>query len=341
MTIIRKSVYSRAGLMGNPSDGYNGKTIAFLVRNFAAEVTLWQSPDLEVLPCKQDHSKFKGMDHSREDAKKHGYYGGVRLVRAAINKFREYTIETNAEPQKKKFNENFTIRYESTIPRQVGLAGSSAIVTATFRALMQFYGVDINSSILANLVLDTEKEELRIEAGLQDRVVQAFGGMVYMDFSEEAFRTNSRRYGIYERMNPDLLPDMFLVYDVNPLKPDSGKILDTVRSKYEEGDIEVIQAMQTFADLTVQARGALESKDHKKLAKLINSNFDLRRKIFRDELIGERNLRMIKLARECTSCAKFSGSGGAVIGIYESDGQFAELEKAFNRDGYKLVKVEK
>jgi len=34
MLIIRKRAYARAGLIGNPSDGYHGKTISIIVRNF-------------------------------------------------------------------------------------------------------------------------------------------------------------------------------------------------------------------------------------------------------------------------------------------------------------------
>lgn len=36
----------RVGLMGNPSDGFNGKTIAMSISNFWAEVTLVESPTL-------------------------------------------------------------------------------------------------------------------------------------------------------------------------------------------------------------------------------------------------------------------------------------------------------
>ena len=70
---------------------------------------------------------------------------------------------------------NFTLRYDTNIPRQVGLAGSSAIVTAALRCLMDFYGVtaaDVPRHRLPQLVLDVERQELGIQAGLQDRVVQ-------------------------------------------------------------------------------------------------------------------------------------------------------------------------
>ena len=36
--VITSRVHARIGLLGNPSDGYNGKTISFALANFYAEV---------------------------------------------------------------------------------------------------------------------------------------------------------------------------------------------------------------------------------------------------------------------------------------------------------------
>jgi glucuronokinase len=36
---------------------------------------------------------------------------------------------------------NFTLKYDTNIPRQVGLAGSSAIVAATLKCLMAFFNL--------------------------------------------------------------------------------------------------------------------------------------------------------------------------------------------------------
>lgn len=55
--IIRTIAYPRAGLIGNPSDGYFGKTIAFAFRNFSAQIELWESPELELLPSRRDHPR--------------------------------------------------------------------------------------------------------------------------------------------------------------------------------------------------------------------------------------------------------------------------------------------
>src|SRR5207248_8262986 len=80
---------------------------------------------------------------------------------------------------------NFSVRYHSDIPRQVGLAGSSAIIVATLRCLMDFYEVPIPLEVQPSLALSVETEELGITAGLQDRVVQVYEGLDYLDLSKE------------------------------------------------------------------------------------------------------------------------------------------------------------
>jgi glucuronokinase len=166
--IIRTRAYPRAGLVGNPSDGYFGKTISFVFSNFCAEVVLYETPELEILPSEKDHSRFAGITDLFKDVKLHGYYGGIRLLKATVKRFYDYCNEN----QIKLHRRNFTIRYNSSIPHGVGLAGSSAIITACLRALMAFYGVSIAKYVQANLVLSAEVDELHIAAGLQDRVIQ-------------------------------------------------------------------------------------------------------------------------------------------------------------------------
>ncbi len=122
MLLIRKKAYARAALIGNPSDGYFGKTIALLVRNFWAEVTLYEWDQIELVPSQEDQSRFDSIGALAHDVQLHGYYGGIRLVKATIKKFFEYCEKQRIALHGK----NFSIRYQSTIPRQLGLAGSSA-----------------------------------------------------------------------------------------------------------------------------------------------------------------------------------------------------------------------
>ena len=160
--IIESRAYARAGLLGNPSDGYFGKTISIIVKNFGAVVSLYQTPELVIEEMEVDRNSFRNIYHLTDTIRRNGYYGGRRLVKAVIKRFCEYCDLNRI----RLANKNFTIRYESSIPRQVGLAGSSAIATATMRALMQFYDVEIPIEILPGLIMAAETEELAINAGL-------------------------------------------------------------------------------------------------------------------------------------------------------------------------------
>ena len=123
MQLVRQRAYARAGLVGNPSDGYFGKTISVVVRNFRAEVSLYEWDQVEIVLSQDDKSRFRSVEELARDVRLHGYYGGIRLIKATIKKFVEYCRRQEI----RLHQQNFSIRYESNIPRQVGLAGSSAI----------------------------------------------------------------------------------------------------------------------------------------------------------------------------------------------------------------------
>ncbi|MBI5394713.1 MAG: GHMP kinase [Verrucomicrobia bacterium] len=326
--IIETHAHARAGLIGNPSDGYYGKTISVIVRNFAARVTLWESPELQIIPDERDVSRFTNFKALVRDVNLHGYYGGVRIVKATLKKFADYCAERGvALPER-----NFTIRYDTDIPTRVGLAGSSAIATATMRALMKFYGVEIPKPILPNYVLAAENDELGINAGLQDRVIQTYEGAVYMDFARELLQKNG--HGHYVPLDPASLPPLYLAYDPNRSK-DSGAAHNKVRVLFEAGNLEVLGVMRRFADITEAARAALARRDYDALGRLINENFDLRASIYD---IAPENRRMVDVARRCGACAHFSGSGGAVLGICPDEAIFTRLKEALGGIGCTVIR---
>ena len=71
--IITAHAHARAGLVGNPSDGYFGKTISFIIRNFRATVRLWESPHFEIVPTHGDLTHFESVNEFLRDVKLHGY----------------------------------------------------------------------------------------------------------------------------------------------------------------------------------------------------------------------------------------------------------------------------
>jgi len=77
--IVQRCVGARVGLMGNPSDGFGGKTIAALLNDFYASLTLWESPKLEIIPHPHfDPFCFDSIDRLARIAEDDCYYGGVR-----------------------------------------------------------------------------------------------------------------------------------------------------------------------------------------------------------------------------------------------------------------------
>ncbi|MEQ9440072.1 MAG: GHMP kinase [Cyclobacteriaceae bacterium] len=326
--IIETSAYARAGLLGNPSDGYFGKSVSIIVRNFGARISLYPSPELQIEPQEQDINVYRNIYHLVDSVKLTGYYGGSRLIKAAIKRFCEYC----EEQQIRLASKNFTIRYHSSIPRQVGLAGSSAIITATMRALMEYYQVKIPIDILPNIVLSAEMDELGIHAGLQDRVAQAYEGCVYMDFDKKLLQ--EKGIGNYERLDPTLLPNMYLAYKIN-LGKVSGAVFNDVRARFDKGDEEVVNTIGEIANLAALGKEAILKRDTATLHELMNKNFDLRCKIMN---VSDSNKELVATARRCGASAKFTGSGGSIIGIYENDEVLNKLVVELKKINARVIK---
>ena len=326
--IIKTEAYPRVGLVGNPSDGYHGKTIAFTFSNFRAVVVLYETPELEILPNLRDRSEYGSIDGLVEDVRLFGYYGGIRLLKATIKRFHDYCRSHDIPLH----DRNFTVRYDSDIPHLVGLAGSSAIITACMRALMQFYEVTIPKAELASLTWTVETKELQISAGLQDRVVQAYQGLVYMDFGQELMK--SLGHGRYEELDAAALPPLYIAYRAD-LSEISGVYHGNMRRRFLNADPDVMAAIETWKQLTDDARACLQNGQPDDLGDLLNRNFDQRRALDR---LSAGNLHMVETARSVGATAKFTGSGGAIIGTYPDDQSFAKLQAAFEPHNIHVLK---
>jgi glucuronokinase len=328
--IIRTHAYARAGLIGNPSDGYFGKTISITVRNYSAQVILYESPELMIEACAEDLCRFDSVDDLVRDVRLHGYYGGMRLVKATIRRFGEHCRARGISLT----GRNFTIRYSSTIPRLVGMAGSSAIVTATLSALMKFYGVEIPRETQPNLILSVEKEELGIEAGLQDRVIQVYEGAVFMDFDRELIRRQG--HGVYTPIDPALLPPLYMAFDAQCAES-SERVHNPIRVRFDQGDPAVVNAMVRFAGLAEEVKLLLLAGKGHEIGPVLNANYDLRTTIM---AIAPRNKVMVETARAAGASAKFAGSGGTIIGTYESESVFEKLAERLGALGCTVFKPE-
>ena len=334
---ITKRIGARIGILGNPSDGFYGKTISCMVSNFMAEVWIEESRLIQIVPHPRlDPFAFADLGHLSEVVHREGYYGGMRLLLATCKRFLDVCFQREIQLD----DRNFALGYSTTIPRHVGLAGSSAIVTGAIKALMEFYGLtekDIPREVQPGVVLSVEREELDIPAGLQDRVIQVYGGLVAMDLGREIME--DKGHGHYEPLDINLMPAMYLAYDQKN-GSDSGRVHRPMRTRWESGDDEVVQGMSHIAELAHQGKAALTNGDYDQLARLMDDNFRARLKLYGEEALGEHNLRMISIARNMGLSAKFAGSGGAIIGVCQGEDRQKDVMAAFVQEGFDCCIIE-
>jgi glucuronokinase len=339
--------------MGNPSDGFNGKTLSFLIKNFNATVTIKENDlsngtsssirrrQVTIVPHPNlDPNSFTTIDQLQLHTIYKGYYGGIRLLQATIKSFAERCIVAGTVIHLQR---GFVLSYDTDIPRMVGLSGSSAIVVATFRALLKYYGlslIDLNikKEDFPQIILDIERLELDIACGLQDRVIQIYGGLVHMDFT-------TSNVPMYKELDINLLPEFYLAYNMN-VGGESGKVHSTVRARWMQQDGEVISGMQSLGELADEALNCLYKRDKKELGVLMDKNFLIRRKIYGDDVVGDLNIKMANLASSLGLSSKFTGSGGALVSLNKSGEGWLSVKDEqiavdlFEKHGFKFMRIE-
>lgn len=320
--LITGTAPARVGMLGNPSDGYGGRTLSLAVPRFEATVTLEPSERLEIVQADDDLPAWSSVGHLVERIDREGYGTGPQLLAATIRTF----ADVAASAEYRGFEGHaFRLRYRTTIPRQVGLAGSSAMVVATLRALSELTGFVIPDHVLPSIALRVETEQLDITAGLQDRVVQTFGGLVAMNFG--AVKTDARfgvSHGEYRRLEPDNLPPLFLAYRESAAEP-SDDYHRVLRQRYQSGDGSVRETLRSLATLVVEGEAALRWGDGEKLAGLLDRNMMLRSAL---GPIPDSQMLLVDVARSCEAAATFAGSGGAIVGAHDDDDHLARIESA-------------
>lgn len=344
--IIETRAHARAGLLGNPSDMFGGKVLAVPVQNWQARAELWEVPEIQLIhnPVHDPMVFRDGLEQLDLVVGIQGYYGGLRLMLSACQRFWQWCREHRFHLPDK----SFALRYDTNIPRQVGLGGSSAIVTAVINGLLKFY--DISGELydladLPNLVLAAETG-LGISAGLMDRVVQVYDGLVWMDFDRSHFCEHG--HGRYESLDPGLLPSMFVAWDPNYRKPeDSGGVHISFRERWKRGDEEIHAAMAELAVIAEDGVKALRRVDRIKFGKTMAANFAVRRRLYRlpDDNV---NVRMIEIARAYDCPANQCGSGGAIVGLMPIEPGTTDfypiyrwriLERSYREAGFEVVEA--
>lgn len=278
----------RVGLLGNPSDLYGGRGMGFPVWNWRAKVTLTPG--------------------ARADEE-------IPLLQAARAVFLGLHPEVEA----------FSLAFQSNIPSQAGLAGSSAIVMAALRAMLQGHDLKWSWRELADATLAAERDHLGILGGPMDRWIQAQEHFLWMDFATEET----------EPLSLQRLPSLRILLPAEPGQP-SGSVHAPIMERWRNGDVAVQKVMGAYPSLVDEGRAALLAGDFVAFAKCMDRNFDLRASLFP---IQEQDQSMIALCRRHGAAAKFCGSGGSVLAMHAAK-EWQDLETEAKQAGIAVLELQ-
>jgi glucuronokinase len=195
---------------------------------------------VEIVLAGDDRAKFESVHELARDVRLHGYYGGIRLIKATIKRFVEYCDARAIALHDRKFSFATRRRFRG----RSAWPGSSAIIVATLRCLMEFYEVQLPLEAQPTFVLLVEQEELGITVGLQDRVIQVYEGpRLHGLRSQREHIVDGLASYRYEPMDPALLPPLYIAHHGTLGEP-TEIFHNNIRERFKKGDEQVVDAMQ-------------------------------------------------------------------------------------------------
>ena len=173
------------------------------------------------------------------------YDGQLDLVKAAIRRLHAPSLDENAS--------GFELFLHTDAPPGSGLGSSSAIVVAIIGVFCQQLGLPLTSYEIAALAYQIERQDLGIKGGRQDQYAAAFGGINLIEFYGDRVVVNPLH--IPESVLNELHYSLMLFYTGGTRL--SAHIIDKQTQGFVQRQEEVVQAMDTIKQLTIETKNAL------------------------------------------------------------------------------------
>jgi mevalonate kinase len=291
--MINVKTHGRIGILGNPSDMYDGVVISSTINELFVEGTIERASEDQFL-----------INNS---------------IDASLNSLVKSTILLL--DRKKCKLDKFKYHVQSNIPKQAGLAGSTAIIVNLIKGLNELCSLGLDPMKIAHYTRKVEHEIIGNTAGPQDCFVVLFGGIKYMDFS-------SGNYKSYLLEDIDISDIPFYV-GVRTKNVSSGDI-----HKYPFEAYPNSPKLQTIVDkigsCAIEGKEAILNEDLKKIGELMNLNQKLTQSYGKFGNPAESVILQRKIDQEILDyCnehevigAKLGGSSGSIIILDEGKPDF-------------------
>ncbi|MEM0465573.1 MAG: hypothetical protein QXW97_02620 [Candidatus Pacearchaeota archaeon] len=371
--MIKKIAYPRISIAGNPSDGFWGSCISACFLNFKTESTI-KSSNKFILKNYKSILKIKNINLLKKifalfptkefnnSLEKH------KLALAVIKTFFDFCKLNNIDFDIKPFK----LEYKSNIPYSCGFSGSTALSISILRALDEFYKTNIHPRDFEAMALHAETHELERIAGPQDSLTVNNEDFLYMDFSKDSYKSESKnenllalneavihldyskkeaylknqpvedngkvRYTAIPKIEKIPVKELPFFIITKGDGNDSSKELSNRADSYRKKEEKTINAMKRLTYLSKLAKKAILNYDVYELGKIIDENFEISVSLDKN-ILPEEDVKLIRIVQNIGANAKFPGSSGAVLGLYPSEEIFQKIKKYFSNKRYNIEKV--
>ncbi len=302
---------ARANLIGNPSDQYGGSTLSCSVP-LRARVEVSAAPK-GLLETAGQSFRIAGAE---DLAPRGDRFDIARCVLAHLGIDRPEVC----------------VRYGSEIPLQSGMAGSTALVVALLRALLEWLGEPPGAYALAERARRVEREQLGVQCGYVDQYLAVFGGLRHVDLRGKAREdAGPTPYASVEDLAPHVSKLPF-VLAFTGVRHSSDSVHRPLRERWEAGETEVVTAYERIGELGRLGKRALLDAAWDELGALMDENHAIQQRLGGS---GPSNDRLIEAARAAGAPgAKLAGAGrgGTIVALWPEKDP-APLEAALRRAG--------
>lgn len=314
-------VPARVGLVGNPSDGFGGAVLAAAVDVWAADAAV--TPIAHGLRIRNESLgaiEWTSPEDLGADIADRGHPAMQEIVTAALVALGAH-LPGGLPPVE--------LEWSSTIPRSVGLAGSSAIALAVIEAVAASTGHALDPRVAASVALQAETVELGIAAGWQDRMVQAHRRAVLVDAADMTI-VDGRDVPAVE-----VLPALDVEAVVGwrrAVAEDSGTYHGAIRRRATSPT--VVTGMRELAGLARRAARHAARRDVDGMVELVDASWRTRRAAVP---LHPAHARLVEAVRAVGARATSPGSGGSVVAFATDRASVDDLRTALDDIGADTV----
>lgn len=288
--MIRASAPGRAGIIGNPTDGYGGTVVS---------TSLAQRASVRLVPADETVLTVCGDAvpiRRREDLRLNGGYADV--AKAVLTTF-DQALD----------GQGFHLTAETEIPMRAGLAGSTAMLVAILGAVLHWLELPLNRWEVAEAARKIEFGVMGVTCGFQDQYMAVFGGLNCMDFrgKEPGKETPDPVLATVEPLASSI-PALPMLLANTGVQHHSGSHHKPLRERWIEGDPAVVDGYDRLQALAREGKKALLRADWECLGAMMNEQHAIQRELGGS---GEANERLIRASLEIGAWgAKLAGAGG-------------------------------